>query len=57
MQVCGINMRPSTLRILAELLLTCQRCAKSHQEHMRISDIYIVVYLILRLVRNLGYHH
>ena len=48
-------MRPSTQRILAELLLTCRRAAKSRQEHVGIGDIY--VYLILRLVRSLGYHH
>ena len=39
-QVCGINMRPPTSRILADLLLTCRRGAKSCQERMGIGDVY-----------------
>ena len=38
--ICGINMRPSTLRILADLLLTCRRDANSCQEHVGIGDVY-----------------
>ena len=37
--VCVVNMRPSTSCILAKLLKTCQRCAKSYQEHVGIGDV------------------
>ena len=37
--VSGVNMRPPASLILAELLLTCRRCANSRQEHVGIGDV------------------
>ena len=56
--IYGVNMKPPTSRILAELLLTCRRSANSCQERVGIGDVqmYMVVFSILLLVRSLGYH-
>ena len=38
--ICAVNKRPPTSRILAELLLTCGRCANSRREHVGTGDEY-----------------
>lgn len=43
--ICRVNLRPSTLHILAELIFPCQRDAKSHRKHMEIGDKCCILFV------------
>ena len=38
--VCGVNLRPPTSRILAELFFTSRRCTESHRKHVEIRGVH-----------------
>ena len=42
--IYGVNLRPSTSRILVELFFACRRCTESHKKHVEICGVECLLF-------------